>query len=274
MCSALSNISKAVVFGGAGGFGRVFAERLSAAGIQATTVDNRPGADIEGDISADAARFAELVAEVDLVLLCLPQEAALNVLCALDGMARDALLVDICSVKTVVAQTAATVCLNCEYVSFHPMFGPDRVLEGSNGVFMPIRQGRRALEFRTLVSDWGVRLIDADVQTHDRVTSLVQVVTHAVLATFANVREQLRTEGEINEALVEAFATPIFAELERVSQGMVHENPALYHNIQTANPWGDDVRKRLSQALTQTLEALSDEDVEATRALFARIAKN
>lgn len=275
MCSsALSNFSEAVVFGGAGGFGRVFAAQLLASGITVTTIDSQPGADLEGDICSDTSRFEKLLAGAELVMLCLPQDATIDVLKALDGLTLDTLLVDICSVKSVVAQTAASVCRGCEYVSLHPMFGPDRPIKGSNGVFMPIRGGQRAAEFRSLVSGWGVQLIDTDVQTHDRVTSLVQVITHAVLATFANVREQLRSEGAISEDLVDAFATPVFAELERVSQGMVRENAALYHNIQTANPWGDDVRARLDLALSQTLDALSDEDAEATRALFARIAKN
>ena len=259
-----------LVFGGSGGFGRAFADRFASAGINVTTADVVPGSDIQGDISDDAEVFKEALGIADLVLLCLPEAPACRVLQALDGKIENKLVVDICSVKSVIAGVAQDHCQSSEYVTFHPMFSPDREFIGSNGVFMPIREGARGQVFRTFLESCGLNIIDTDVETHDRVTSLVQVATHAVLATFANLREQY----DVPEEMVQAFATPVFAELDRVSQGMVSENPELYHNIQTANPWGDEAREKLSLALAETLQKLSDNSPEEVRALFERIRRD
>jgi prephenate dehydrogenase len=263
-------ISSALVFGGCGGFGRAFTEQLTSAGISVVTVDREGDPDIV--VSGEEPIVpVQLLADVDLVLLCMPQAASIGALQRLDGLVKDALVVDICSVKSEIAIVAESVCLGCEYVSFHPMFGPDRGFEASNGVFIAIRGGPRTDAFRALLVRWQVQLFDTDVATHDRVTSLVQVVTHAVLASFASLRANIREAGDIPEDLVDAFATPVFAELERVSQGMVRENPALYHNIQTANPWGDETRAMLTQAVIDTLSVLSGPDAEGVQALFRRV---
>ncbi|NKB98652.1 MAG: prephenate dehydrogenase/arogenate dehydrogenase family protein [Pseudomonadales bacterium] len=263
-------ISSALVFGGCGGFGVAFTEQLTASGISVITVDREGEPDIlVQDVEPSA--LAEALAKVDLVLLCMPQAASVSVLQGLDGRFEEGLVVDICSVKSEIAKVAESVCLESEYVSFHPMFGPDRGFKDSNGVVIPIRGGQRAEEFKSLLIEWHVRVIDTDVATHDRVTSLVQVVTHAVLASFANLRANIREAGDIPEDIVDAFATPVFAELERVSQGMVRENPELYHNIQTANPWGDETRAMLTQAVSETLSILSEPDAEGVRSLFSRV---
>lgn len=263
------DIKQALIFGGSGGFGRAFAVQLSDRGIAVTTADVLPGSNIQADILHSIDPFAGAVADADLVLLCLPQDAALGVLEALDGHVTDALVVDICSVKSVIVEAAVRRCTACEYVSFHPMFGPDRAFSGSNGVFIPVRDGPRGEAFRQWLVELGVQIIETDVVTHDRVTSLVQVVTHAVLATFANLREAY----DLPEDMIQAFATPVFAELDRVSQSMVAEDAELYHNIQSANPWGGESRERLSLALEETLQTLGETDPAAMRALFARIRR-
>jgi len=263
------DIKQALIFGGSGGFGRAFAAQLTDGGVAVISADVLPGSNIQADILDSIAPFAGALADADLVLLCLPQEAALGVLKALDGHITDALVVDICSVKSVIVEAAAGCCTGCEYVSFHPMFGPDKAFSGSNGVFIPVRGGARGEIFKQWLGELGVQIIETDVETHDRVTSLVQVATHAVLATFANLREAY----DLPEDMVAAFATPVFAELDRVSQSMVAEDPALYHNIQSANPWGGESRARLSMALEETLQILGEKDPVAMRALFSRIRR-
>ena len=268
--SSKEEIESVLIFGGSGGFGRAFAERFSEIGVSVTTSDVINGSDIQANICVDPDVFLPALSGSDLILLCLPEAPACQVLKALDGRIEDKLVVDICSVKSVIADVAKSHCQENEYVTFHPMFGPDRPFTGSNGVFMPIREGFLSNTFRTRLESFGLNIIDTDVETHDRVTSLVQVATHAVLATFAN----LRLQYEVPEEMVQAFATPVFAELDRVSQGMVSENPELYHNIQTANPWGDEARAKLKLALHETLAELSSENPEETQALFERVRRS
>ena len=108
------DIKQALIFGGSGGFGRAFAAQLTDGGVAVISADVLPGSNIQADILDSIAPFAGALADADLVLLCLPQEAALGVLKALDGHITDALVVDICSVKSVIVEAAAGCCTGCE----------------------------------------------------------------------------------------------------------------------------------------------------------------
>ena len=144
------------------------------------------------------------------------------------------------------------------------MFGPDRSFADSNAVVVEIRKNAAFVQMVELLRGMSLNIIEVDAEAHDQVTSLVQVTTHAVLATFASVRSQ----SDIPDELIDAFATPIFRDLDRVSQGMVSENPELYHNIQNANPYGEAARNRLAKALKETLAAFTSSSPEETTRLF------
>lgn len=266
-------LQRAVVIGGCGGFGQAFTRNLVQSNVAVTTVDVQGEPDIVCDVAQNPAILQQVLETVDLVLLCLDEDNCVPVLNALHQQFANALdntlIVDICSVKTRVAATAEAVCPLAEYVSLHPMFAPDRKWPGNNAVFVPIRVAERAAAFRKLLGTWGLNVLDADVATHDHVTSLVQVLTHAVLATFANARQRF----DVSEELINAFATPVFRDLDKVSQGMVGENPRLYHNIQTANPKGEAARLKLQAALAETLEILGNKDPEAVEELFLRVKR-
>ncbi len=272
--SSVSPLSPVVIIGGAGGFGRLFTQLFAKAGSDVVTVDLAGEVDLHLDAATveAAPELDRALAAARVVLLCLPESAAVTVLEALDRRlpAKAApLVVDICSVKHRIAEAAGRLCLQCDYVSVHPMFGPERDLPGSNLVFMPVRGSERVAALLAQLRAWQLNVIETDTETHDRVTSLVQVLAHAVLATFANARDRF----ELSEALVQAFATPVFNDLDKVSQGMVAENPELYHNIQTSNPWGADARDKLRHALQETLATLGDDDPQGTVALFERVRR-
>lgn len=264
-------IDHALIIGGCGGFGRRFAASLREQGIKVTTVDTAQDADIVADVATHPEALSAALLSTQLVWLCLPEASAVAVLKALHLLVpADVLVVDICSVKTPVCKVAAQHCTQAEYVSLHPMFGPERDYQGNSAVFIPLRSGPLAQALRDLLQIWGLKVIDTDVDTHDRITSLVQVIPHALLISFAHMRSVM----DVDDALVDAFATPIYRDLDQVSQGLVNENPALYHNIQNANPHGDAARKALLDALQSTLDTLTENEVEATRALFAKARRD
>lgn len=266
--TVVEKLEHAVIVGASGGFGRQFARRLSESGVRVTGVDRVPGSDVFCDITVDVSPLRRLLSDADALLLCVPEEIALAALAGLDAIVPPGvLLVDICSVKSNICAAAQRQCLDAEYVSLHPMFGPEREFVDSNAVWIPLRGGPRASAFKELLQSWQLALLECDADTHDRVTGLVQVFTHAVLCTFANARGQF----DVDDALVSAFATPVFAELERVSMGLIAENPLLYHNIQTANPWGNEARDKLRHALDETLTILAGDDPQAMVELFERV---
>ena len=155
------------------------------------------------------------------------------------------------------------------YVSIHPMFGPDRGFVDQNLVFIDVLPGELNDTFRSLLESWQVRVLDADADTHDQVASMVQVLTHATLVSFAQAQSQL----DVPQALFDAMTTPIFRALDETAQGMLHENPTLYHNIQTANPHGANAREALQAAVKTVVGAMGQELPEATKALFDKLAR-
>ena len=102
----------------------------------------------------------------------------------------------------------------------------------------------------------------------------MQVLTHATLLTFVQAQEQLQSQVGAPQDLINAMATPIYNDLVTVAQGMLKENPTLYHNIQTAGPWGEQVREALiesAQAIAQQVRADAPSDFSA---LFERLGRD
>jgi prephenate dehydrogenase len=261
----VQHLKSALIIGGCGGFGRRFATEFQQSGLDVTTLDVVAGADYVFDVSQEPRKLAEICEGKDLVLLCLNEAATLRVLPAVSEVVdAETVLADICSVKTNVCEWVSVASLACEYLSLHPMFGPERPLLGNNLVVIPVNRGAKALALTALLQSWQLNVLETSALEHDAVTAMVQIVPHAVLASFA----KLRSDMSVSDELIDAFATPIFRDLERVAMSLVNENPDLYHNIQTANPNGPAARAALSQAVSQALAALSDDDPASLRILF------
>ena len=260
----MAKIESVLIVGGSGGFGRRFAEFFRVQEIGVTTVDKNAGSDLQIDVTVDAEQLAEHL-QADLVLMCLNEESALATLPAIDAyVGEQTLVVDICSVKSKICGLAEHSCEHAEYLSLHPMFGPERPVQGSNAVLVPVRSGEKTVAFTALLSAWGLNILHTTAAQHDEVTAMVQIVPHALLISFAAMRGNMT----IDEDLIQAFATPIFKDLDAVSQGLVRENPYLYHNIQTSNPNGEDARTALFDAMTETFKTLAQANPDLTEQLF------
>ena len=261
----MATLERVFIIGGCGGFGRRFADLFRSHGSTVTTVDVVAGADLKLDVTVDASEVAHELS-ADLVLLCLDEANTLKVLPAISSfIGATTVVADICSVKSKVCAEAEKHCTQGQYLSIHPMFGPDRDIQGSNAVVVPIRKGGQADAVVQLLNTWGLKVLETDAAEHDAVTAMVQIVPHALLLSFA----QMRSSMSVSDELIDAFATPIFKDLDRVSQGLIGENPHLYHNIQSSNPNGLEARTALREAVLSTLETLGEDAPEGMLALFA-----
>ena len=264
-------LNSALLLGGCGGFGRAFAGRLRDAGVSVTTADVDQAADVYCDVMADLTSVLEILPSVDLVLMCLSEPLAMQALDQLDAhVGADQVLVDICSVKTNICARAQERCVPAQYLSLHPMFGPERTFQDQNAVTITLRDGPQLAAFLSVLEGWGIRLLATDASIHDQTTAMVQVLAHATLLTFAQAQHDL----EIDERLMDAMTTPIFRSLDATAQGLLGENPQLYHYIQTANPHGAAARKVLSEAATSVTQALGDAEVGRVIDLFARLKRD
>ncbi|MEM7099107.1 MAG: prephenate dehydrogenase/arogenate dehydrogenase family protein [Pseudomonadota bacterium] len=266
------DISSVALLGGCGGFGRAFKKLFADSDITTTTIDVVADADVMVDMDAKPEHFVAAVSNHDLVLVCLPEAIALQALELIESHnpAGVELICDICSVKSNICGLVTSRSLQMGYVSIHPMFGPDRGFVGQNLVFIDVLPGALNNAWKDLLKSWHLQVLDADADTHDQVASMVQVLTHATLVSFAEAQSQL----DVPEELFDAMTTPIFRALDETAQGMLHENPALYHNIQTANPHGSKAREALQSSVNTVIEAMGQEQPGATKALFNKLARD
>ena len=255
-------VRNVVIVGSEGGFGRLFTQRLRAAGLRPAGVDV-----VGGALRPDDSQT--VLAAADWVLLCAPESVALRWLARLDEvLPAGALVMDVCSVKSKIGAAARAHCLHCEYVSVHPMFSPDNA-DGParNLIWVPERAAAKAAVVKTWFESQGLKVHDSSIEEHDRVTSLVQVVPHILLIAFA----KLAVQQSVDSRRIEQFSTPVFEKLLAAARNVVAENPQLYHNIQTSNPHAQTVRRELLSVLAEVIATVEQSSDAELAALFEQL---
>ncbi|PWI08954.1 prephenate dehydrogenase/arogenate dehydrogenase family protein [Streptomyces sp. NWU339] len=251
-------IKRAVVVGGAGAVGRLFAGRLLASSAEVTVIDTAascgvPGARyVRGDITAPGFRVGAEVGHADLVVLALPETAALS---AVPEVARelrpDAVLVDTLSVKQPITRAVRDAAPGVQAVGLNPMFAPSLGFEGRPVAAVVVHEGPRTGEVLRLVEEWGARVVRVGAQEHDRIAAAVQALPHAVVLGFGLALRAL----DVSAADVAAVAPPpvntLLALLARVTSG----TPEVYWDVQAANPEAEAARSALDEGLRRLAEA-------------------
>jgi prephenate dehydrogenase len=251
---------KSVLLAGCnGGFGRVFAEKLSAAGFSVHGVDLHPepapGLSLASYVSAPIADLEpsvhSFVESVDLVLLCVPTEAVLKALPTLVGKLREGgAVVDISSVKTHIAAEVQRLDLVIGYLSIHPMFPPVSDFEGRAIVFSPLSSNATVMEFIALLSSWKAVLTEMNPVEHDTATSFVQTLPHAALLSFGLAI----ADASVNFEKLWRISTPIQRILLGALLRVVGNDKLVHFDIQSENPFAGAARFALVAA-TKKLEA-------------------
>lgn len=156
---------RVTIIGGKGMMGSFFAQKLSAAGHQVTILGH-----------SDWDKAEELLADKDLVLICVPIEYTTEVIQkTVKYISADTALADITSIKTPALKTML------EYHSgavmgLHPMFGKVQSFLSQKVV---VCSGRRDEEFQwllELIEADGGELIYSTPEEHDRMMVAVQAV--------------------------------------------------------------------------------------------------
>ena len=252
-------MKSALLAGCNGGFGRVFAEKLAAAGVSVHGVDLHPepapGLTLASYISAPIGDLEPsihlFVESVDWVLLCVPTEAALKALPNLFGNLReDSAIVDISSVKTHIAAEVQRLDSKIGYLSIHPMFPPVVDFEGRAIVVSPLSSNAMAIEFIALLSSWKAELTEMNPEEHDTATSFVQTLPHAALLSFGLAI----ADASVNFEKLWRISTPIQRTLLAALLRVVGNDQLVHFDIQSQNPFAGAARAGLVAAANK-LEA-------------------
>ncbi len=247
-----------LVVGGAGRMGQLLVRAFAALGHPVDVLEPE-----------DPRPVAEVVRAADVVILAVPMSRATEVATTLGPLLRpDALLCDVNSLKAEVCE-AMRRATEAEVLGLHPMFGPSvRTLRRQKVVVTPVRPGPLGDALQRDLGRLGLELVVSDAVTHDRMMALVQVLVH--FHTLA-MGEALRLTGvPIAESL--RFTSPIYRlELSIVGR-LFAQDPDLYAEIEMTNPFGQEVRAALREAIATFDRAIASGDRAQFRQTFEDVA--
>jgi prephenate dehydrogenase len=238
--------------------GRLLAKGLAGLGavVAVNDLDKRRGRKVAESLGIG---FKELPQSIDeeIVVVSVPLEKTVEV-CkdVASRMKRGALLVDISSVKTGVADRVVPFLPEgVEYISIHPLFGPAvRSLKGKNFVVVPVRSERWLGKLERILSDLSGKVVVTSIQEHDRMMGTVQVLHHFVYLCLATCLARSK--------LGEGFATESFAGTMRLLK-RIGKNLEVVLSIQRDNPEAQAVRERFVK-VAEELARLSPEELRKT----------
>jgi prephenate dehydrogenase len=222
----------------------------------------------QGDITNVGPHLTVELGRADLVLLAVPEHAALA---AIKPVARalraGALLVDTVSVKGHVVDLVRHDAGHLEMVSINPMFAPSLGIEGRPVAAVVVRGGPRAEALLRLIETWGGRVVRMTEDEHDRRTAAAQALTHATVLAFGLALAEL----DVDIADLAAIAPPphalLLALLARIASGA----PAVYWDVQSANPRASHARAALARAVQALTTVVGDGDEAGFAAALERL---
>jgi len=229
-----------VLIVGAGSMGTWFGEAIAA---DVTFADIDPDA-----ASTAAAQVGGNVATLDgddsydVVCLAVPMVHVGDAIATQADRAEQA-IVDVSGVMEPPLDAMARHAPDCERVSLHPLFAPDR----APGSIAVVREapGPVTDSILEMLAAGGNELVETTAIEHDEAMESVQAATHAAVLSFALAAE----------SVPEGFETPIYAGLRELTETMTAGTPRVYTDIQATF----DGAEAIAEAATEIADADRDE---------------
>lgn len=242
----------AVVVGGAGRMGRWFVRFLQDAGFQVAVLD--PAADAATNAAAKAA-----LAQSDLVLVATPPSTVATLYDQWRTAPPAGVVADVASIKQpLLAALQRLQQAGVDATSFHPLFGPSLGSLRDADVLLCRTGSQRAQQaIRDLFAPTCARLVDVDLDEHDRLMADVLALAHATAIAYAASRPH---------------AVPVHSTTQRrldaVADAVASESPQVYFEIQAANPHAPVAVQRLANQLARLSNAVQAQSLDAFVALM------
>lgn len=245
------------IIGGHGRMGRVFSAMFADLGHRVLIVD------LDTDLSA-----ADAAAVSDVVVVSVPIDRTEEVIRQVGPALRpESLLTDLTSVKeepvaTMLSSTKASV------VGLHPMFGPSvHTLQGQRVVLCRARGDAWADWLAHTLTSHGMVITETTPTHHDRVMSIVQVLTHYQTQVMGLTLARLGVP--IEETL--RFTSPVYLLELYMTARHFAQSPALYGEIEMRNPRSQEVTTALKAAAEEVARVIARRDHAAFTTLFEEV---
>lgn len=245
------------IIGGHGRMGRLFAAMFADLGHRVLVVD------LDTDLTA-----ADAAAVSDVVVISVPIDRTEAVIREVGPALRpESLLTDLTSVKeqpieVMLASTQASV------VGMHPMFGPSvHTLQGQCVVLCRARGDAWADWLSHTLTSHGMLITESTPAQHDRVMSVVQVLTHYQTQVMG------LTLARLGVPLAETvrFTSPVYLLELYMTARHFAQSPELYGPIEMRNPRAGEVTTALLSAAHEVADVIARRDQAAFTALFDEV---
>jgi prephenate dehydrogenase len=188
-----------------------------------------------------------------IVFLCVTIRAVPEVLQVIAPyLAKNTIIADTCSVKVLPGKWLLEYLpQDTPILATHPMFGPESAKDGLEGLAImmdPLRLDERQAQFwEDVFAGLGLTVVRMTCEEHDREAAYSQALTHFVGRSLYRI------------GLPETpIATRWYKKLHSVAKQCVRDSHLLFEDMQTLNPFAQEMRRRVLEGFADTLKDLDD----------------
>jgi len=254
-----------LIAGGTGGMGKLFACFLAKHGASVkifgrSPVRTRRVAKAVGVLPGDYSDAGK----ASIVLVSLPMEVTPRVALRLGSMMNpEGLLADLSSVKTGIADVISRGTRHIEYVSLHPLFGPDVAhIGGQQIAAIPYREGSMWKRLLRVFKQEGARVVFTTSSEHDAAMAKIQALHHFALINLGIALGESRGK----------FSTRSLRSTQAQIQKLTNNWETIL-GIQRLNPFAARERKRFHK-IGSEIKGMSQRDAGLSYRSLSRYVQN
>lgn len=226
---------------GFGQFGQFFAKYLTQKQkvLVSDKIDKRKAAT---EIGIKFVDISEATSK-DIIILAVPISELKNSLVEIkDSIKKGAIVMDVCSVKTIPCSLMKETLPQAEIIGTHPLFGPQSGRHGIKGmkiVICPVRCSAPSLEkIRSIFHSFGLEIIETTPEEHDRAMAVSQALMHFIAKAMIKIGIQ-NQEIKISALDKALDLIDIFKE----------DSEQLFRDVQSFNPFSKEIRGQFLKEL-------------------------
>ncbi len=254
-----------LIVGGLGGMGRWFAYFLQNQGHRVAINDiklpGRCGFSYYKDIKSGLKGKS-------LVVISTPLAIVPDIIETLTELNCNAVVCDIASVKShIIPAIKKAIEKNIKITSIHPMFGPScRTLSDKVVCLCDCGSPEANGMIMNIFKNTAVRIINLSFDEHDRLVSYVLGLSHFINVLFI---KNLMDSGYEFKDLKRIASTTFNAQME-TTNSVIKENPELYYEIQSLNPYTLDLYKNLTMCMDALMKIVKKGKRDAFKKVFQK----
>ena len=156
-------------------------------------------------------------------------------------------MIETTSVKSRIVEKLQRLNYDFEILSINPMFGPSLGFKNQSVACIDVNVAVIGNRFKDSIKKAGASVIEMSAEQHDRNTAITQAATHAAILSFGIALQKLNYLS----AETKPIWTPPHRTLLALLARILNADPEVYRDIQSSNPYAEEVRGVLSDSLIE-----------------------